>query len=395
MDQTVPTTDAYNDEPPEESVSADYSFVSAVARIALYDDLRSAPRVTEIQPAETGAYIDGLAAQIYEQARQAGGTIPYTVVREVSENFIHARFKEIIVSILDHGNTIRFADQGPGINFKDKAQLPGFSSAIEPMKGYIRGVGSGLPIVKEYLEFSHGTISIEDNMGSGSVVTISVDPERVKDEEEEFPPFDEQAAEAEYQKSLAAEANRAQAGVYGDPVPGAFADAGAYAPMMQGGPYPAHLQPAPAYAQPGTAPSPVGAYPAMGAGAPQQPAPANAFGAIPQGYPAAAMPQPGINPSYQQPSYGGAPYGANPYDGYEAARVQMSIASLSQRERDFLPILLHEGALGVTDLSKLTDAPTSSTYVALRKLEEAGLVETTTGQKRLLTQLGREVASCL
>ena len=35
-----------------------------------------------------------------------------------------------------------------------------------PMKSYIRGVGSGLPIVREYLEFSHGTISIEDNMGS-------------------------------------------------------------------------------------------------------------------------------------------------------------------------------------------------------------------------------------
>ncbi len=180
VDQINPVADDCSEGPSTESVSADYSFVTAVARIALYDDLRSAPRVTEIQPAETGAYIDGLAAQVYEQARQSGGTIPYTVVREVSENFIHARFKEIIVSILDHGNTIRFADQGPGISFKDKAQLPGFSSAIEPMKSYIRGVGSGLPIVKEYLEFSHGTISIEDNMGSGSVVTISVDPDRVK-----------------------------------------------------------------------------------------------------------------------------------------------------------------------------------------------------------------------
>ena len=49
----------------------------------------------------------------------------------------------------------------------------------------------------------------------------------------------------------------------------------------------------------------------------------------------------------------------------------------------------------MTELSKLTDAPTSSTYVALRKLEEAGLVETTAGQKRLLTQLGRDVTSCL
>ena len=41
------------------------------------------------------------------------------------------------------------------------------------MKSYIRGVGSGLPIVKEYLDFTHGTISIEDNLGTGSVVTIS------------------------------------------------------------------------------------------------------------------------------------------------------------------------------------------------------------------------------
>ena len=61
---------------------------------------------------------------------------------------------------------------------KDKAQLPGFTSAIEPMKHYIRGVGSGLPIVKEYLDFSHGTISIEDNLGTGAVVTISPEKQR-------------------------------------------------------------------------------------------------------------------------------------------------------------------------------------------------------------------------
>ena len=114
---------------------------------------------------------DGCAARA-RPARDRGCllyTSPYTVIREVSENFIHARFAEIIVSILDEGNTIRFADQGPGIMMKDKAQLPGFTSAIEPMKHYIRGVGSGLPIVKEYLDFSHGTISIEDNLGTGAV----------------------------------------------------------------------------------------------------------------------------------------------------------------------------------------------------------------------------------
>ena len=45
------------------------------------------------------------------------------------------------------------------------------------MKRYIRGVGSGLPIVREYLDYSHGTISIEDNLGTGAVVTISLSSE--------------------------------------------------------------------------------------------------------------------------------------------------------------------------------------------------------------------------
>lgn len=151
-----------------------YDFVSATARIAIYDDLMSAPRIVEIHPAPTNEFIEKLASSTYEHAQRCGGHIPYTVVREVSENFIHAQFTEIIVSILDKGETIRFADQGPGIAQKDKAQLPGFSSAIEPMKHYIRGVGSGLPIVKDYLSLSQGTITIEDNLNAGAVVTISL-----------------------------------------------------------------------------------------------------------------------------------------------------------------------------------------------------------------------------
>ncbi|RNL37798.1 histidine kinase [Slackia equolifaciens] len=137
----------------------------------------SAPRITEIPPNTTAEFIEALASTTYTQAQQAGGSIPYTAIREVSENFIHAQFREIIVSILDHGNTIRFSDQGPGIPHKEKAQMPGFSSATEPMKRYIRGVGSGLPLVKEYLSFKHGRITIEDNLKSGAVVTISVSPE--------------------------------------------------------------------------------------------------------------------------------------------------------------------------------------------------------------------------
>lgn len=156
------------------SSSTDYTFVDSVARIALYDDLLSAPRVTEIQPDETAAFLETLASTIYNLSHEIGGTIPYTIIREVSENFIHAQFNEPTVTILDHGNTIQFTDQGPGIEQKEKALRPAFTTATKEMKSYIRGVGSGLPIVAEYLEVSHGHITIEDNLGAGSVITISL-----------------------------------------------------------------------------------------------------------------------------------------------------------------------------------------------------------------------------
>lgn len=250
-------------------VSFDFTYVKTTARIAVYDDLRSAPRVIEIPPGPTNEYIEALASTTFDHAKRCGGSIPYTAIREVSENFIHARFNEIVVSILDEGNTIRFADQGPGIAHKDQAQLPGFTSAIEPMKKYIRGVGSGLPIVKEYLEFSHGHITIEDNLDTGAVVTISLQDKPTEE------PVAVRSRDRQQRKR--------------------------------------------------------------------------------------AVPAP----------------------------------PLTQRERDFLELFLEEGALGITDLVNLTDAPQSSTHATLKKLEEAGLIERTAGRKRILTDMGYEVANSL
>lgn len=146
-----------------------------VARIAVYDDYLSAPRVVDIPPASIPTYIEQIASKTYELSQAKGGSIPYTVIREVSENFIHAQFREPCISILDGGNTIRFADQGPGIEDKERAQIPGFTSATSEMKQYIRGVGSGLPLAKEYLRFSNGRLTIEDNIKEGTVITITVD----------------------------------------------------------------------------------------------------------------------------------------------------------------------------------------------------------------------------
>ena len=71
------------------------------------------------------------------------------------------------------------------------------------------------------------------------------------------------------------------------------------------------------------------------------------------------------------------------------------IASLSQREKDFLTVFLNEGVLGVTELVNLTGAANSSVYNTLKKLEQEGLLKTTTGKKRMLTNMGVQVAQLL
>ena len=348
------TEDGEN-EPVEESASIEaynYTFVPTVARIAVYDDMKMAPRVIEIQPAPTAEYIERLADVIDEQKRRLGGTIPYSAIREVSENFIHARFTEVVVSILDGGNTIRFCDQGPGIHNKDKATLPGFTSATEPMKHYIRGVGSGLPLVKEYLDLSHGNITIEDNLNSGAVVTLSL-----KDHPSEPPAGS--GGQAEQTMSALAES----------PIMGATG------PTTQAVP-PASRMTAtqtPAIPQGGTAPS----VPVV----PQQQAWGAYQSAAPQGY----QPAP---PAYQQaaahpvmPGYGAMP-------PQQAAVPPMPLPLLSDREKTALTVFAHEGALGVTELSNIMGLAMSSTYALMDKMEESALIEKTKNKKRILTDYG-------
>jgi anti-sigma regulatory factor (Ser/Thr protein kinase) len=144
------------------------------ARIAVYDSPAAPPRVEDVVAQGARTFIDTLSSTVYELARQAGGSIPFVVIREIAENLIHADFREAVVTITDGGNTIRFSDQGPGIRDKDRAVLPGFSTASASMKSIIRGVGSGLPVARECLSFSGGSLSLEDNLGHGTVVTLTV-----------------------------------------------------------------------------------------------------------------------------------------------------------------------------------------------------------------------------
>lgn len=155
----------------------------APIRIAVYDSLSTPPYVEDISEQTPRMLIDAVATRTYQLSHEAGGSLPYVVIREIVENLIHAHFYEVVVSIMDKGSTIRFSDQGPGIQDKTRAFEPGFSTATQAMKETIKGVGSGLPVAKECLTFSGGIITIEDNLDHGTVVTLKLEQKQIAEDE--------------------------------------------------------------------------------------------------------------------------------------------------------------------------------------------------------------------
>jgi len=143
-------------------------------RIAVYDNFTSIPRIIDLRHDSINDFIDITTEKIYRISHDQGGKVPYTIIKEIVENLIHAQFSEVIITIINNGNQIIISDQGPGISDIEKAMLPGFTSATREMKSFIRGVGSGLPIVKETIRFSGGTIDIKNNMSKGTVVILKI-----------------------------------------------------------------------------------------------------------------------------------------------------------------------------------------------------------------------------
>jgi anti-sigma regulatory factor (Ser/Thr protein kinase) len=143
-------------------------------RIAIYDTLTSPPRVIAVEEKDLPALIASLAEKTYHYCREQGGQIPYTVLQELMENLLHACFRDVVITILDNGQTIRISDHGPGVDDKDRAFQPGFTTATALQREIIRGVGSGLPVARESLQFLRGVLTVDDNLGGGAVFTIKM-----------------------------------------------------------------------------------------------------------------------------------------------------------------------------------------------------------------------------
>ena len=143
-------------------------------RIAIYDTLTSPPRVIAIEEDDLPALVASLAEKTYHYCREQGGQVPYSVIQELIENLLHAYFRDVVITILDNGQTIRISDHGPGVDDKERAFQPGFTTATAYQRQIIRGVGSGLPLARESLQFLRGILTVEDNLGGGAVFTIKM-----------------------------------------------------------------------------------------------------------------------------------------------------------------------------------------------------------------------------
>ena len=335
--------------------------VTNPARIAVFDDPTASPRVVVIQPSDVRTFLEEITATVTKLAKEQGGSISFTVIREVVENYVHAYFIEPTITILNGGNTIRFSDQGPGIREKDRALEYGTTSATEEMKRYIRGVGSGLPYAQQYMEDHGGTLTIEDNMNAGTVVTISMPT-----------PHAAEVAAPQQQGN----------GVWQPPQASQQIPQQAQAPR----PYAQQASANPYQASPQALPQQMG-YPQPGY---QQPWQQQA-----QPYPSGTyqpMTQPGYTqPYYQQPAYQQPwPQQAQPYQAaaWQPASQQADPHDLNERESQVIAYLAEHESVGPTDLVNTYGGSLSTWTRQLQSLEGRGYL-LKDKQKRRLTEAGR------
>lgn len=164
-----------------------------VVRIAVHRAALEPPAITEVRDIAPAAVIEATFSLVAQES-----SVPPLALREVIENLIHADFRDALITVLDGGRTVRVSDRGPGIADPRRAMEPGYTSADESIRAVVRGCGSGLALASGLVAAEGGLLEIEENLGGGTVVTITVDA----------PPAPEPAGEAgqpnDVQRSLLA-----------------------------------------------------------------------------------------------------------------------------------------------------------------------------------------------
>ena len=144
------------------------------ARLAIYADGEPAVSIEDIEGTGPQELIHRLSTRIAQVIRAGGSSLPQAALKALLENLVHAGFRGVTVSILDEGHLVRIADHCPGIVDKRLARTPGYSGAGEAERQVIAGVGAGLPTAKALVEGAGGRLELDDNLGCGAVISLSV-----------------------------------------------------------------------------------------------------------------------------------------------------------------------------------------------------------------------------
>src|ERR671920_1275637 len=142
-------------------------------RVAV-DPNNGEPEVTEVSAASPRSASSKFSGLVMEKVKASGGRVPEEALRELIENLIHAGFRGVVISVLEDGNVVRISDKGPGVENKRRAFEFGFSGATPEALWEIRGVGAGLGLARAAAERVGGKVSLEDNIGGGTVATVAV-----------------------------------------------------------------------------------------------------------------------------------------------------------------------------------------------------------------------------
>lgn len=141
-----------------------------VVRVAVHRAALEPPTITEIRDIAPAAIIESTFSHVAQIS-----SVPPLALREIVENLIHADFRDALVTVLDAGRTVRVSDRGPGIPDPRRAMEPGYTTADEAIRAIVRGAGSGLALASGLVAAEGGLLEVEDNLGGGTVVTITVD----------------------------------------------------------------------------------------------------------------------------------------------------------------------------------------------------------------------------
>ena len=141
-----------------------------VVRVALHRAALEPPVITELRDIAPAAIIESVFSRTAQMS-----SVPPLALREILENLIHADFRDALVTVLDAGRTVRVSDRGPGITDARRAMEPGYTTADESVRAVVRGAGSGLALAAGLVAAEGGLLEVEDNLGGGTVVTITVD----------------------------------------------------------------------------------------------------------------------------------------------------------------------------------------------------------------------------